>query len=303
MYKRYLRNMSIISLCLLFVFIYYKSDQEKNETKTTNTTTNYQTVIFKDAEDTLIPVEVNLKSSDEQEVVARQTIEAMKSTQLSSMGLYPIFDDDLEVNALTINENILTIDFKNLKANSNQEALDIFESLSYLFIKDDIQDVVLKSDGHDVSTIGETTIPISCLTKDLGINNFKTQYDITDTTSIIVYNTKNINGKDYVYPEAIRVNATKGDIANLVGLTIRNIKYEKEVTTSKPCTLDDGVLSVYLNNNILLDSETIDSNLSQRITKSLKTIEGVKEVKIIIDDQEVNGARQTNSLINNRIKV
>lgn len=303
MYKRYFRNMSIISLCFLFVFVYYRSDKESKQTKTTNTTTNYQTVIFKDADDMLIPIEVNLKSSDEQEVVARQVIEAMKSDQLTSMGLYPVFNDDLEVNALTINENILTIDFKNLKASNNQAALDIFESLGYLFINDEIKDVVLKSDGQDVNTIGDTTIPISCLTKDLGINNFKTQNDITNTTSIIVYNTKNINGREYVYPEAIRVNATKGDIVNLVALTINNIEYEKKITASKPCTLTDGVLNVYLNNNILLDSETIDSNLSQRIVKSLKTIEGVKEVKIIIDDQEVNGTQQTNSLINNRIKV
>ena len=52
MFKKYLRNISMFFLCIFATFVYFKNDDVKKEAKATN----IQTVIFKDQDETLIPV-------------------------------------------------------------------------------------------------------------------------------------------------------------------------------------------------------------------------------------------------------
>ena len=54
MFKKYLRNISMFFLCIFATFVYFKNDDVKKEAKATN----IQTVIFKDQDETLIPVSV-----------------------------------------------------------------------------------------------------------------------------------------------------------------------------------------------------------------------------------------------------
>ena len=63
----------------------------------------------------------------------RNLIEVMKSKDYEYLGLHPILDANLQVNAIAINDKSLTFDFSDhLYVENNQEALDIFpeESLS-----------------------------------------------------------------------------------------------------------------------------------------------------------------------------
>ena len=104
------------------------------------------------------------------------------------LGLHPILDSNLQVNAMAINDKSLTFDLSdNLYVNSNQEALDIFEMFSYVFCNGDIEKVNLKIDGNDISTLPNSTVPASCITNQLGINNFEasTNY-IYKTTPVAV---------------------------------------------------------------------------------------------------------------------
>ena len=52
MSKKYLRNISMIFLCAFATFVYFKND----DVKTVKKKANMQTVIFKDQDETLIPV-------------------------------------------------------------------------------------------------------------------------------------------------------------------------------------------------------------------------------------------------------
>ena len=56
MYKKYLRNISMIFLCAFATFVYFKND----DVKTVKKKANMQTVIFKDQDETLIPVSVDI---------------------------------------------------------------------------------------------------------------------------------------------------------------------------------------------------------------------------------------------------
>ena len=193
MYKKYLRNISMIFLCAFATFVYFKND----DVKTVKKKANMQTVIFKDQDETLIPVSVDIGVKDNKENNIRGIIETMKSKDFTQLGLYPIFNKKLELNALIMESNQLTFDFtNNFKVSNNQQALDICEALSYLFCKDGISKINMKIDGKAVSSFENTTIPLSCITPNLGINNFETStFDLYQTSSVLVYNEKEIAGK------------------------------------------------------------------------------------------------------------
>ena len=106
MFKKYLRNISMFFLCIFATFVYFKNDDVKKETKQTN----LQTVIFKDQDETLIPVSVDIGVKDEAENNYRGIIETMKSTDYKEIGLYPLFNKKLELNALIIEPDQLTFD-------------------------------------------------------------------------------------------------------------------------------------------------------------------------------------------------
>lgn len=160
----------MIFLCAFATFVYFKND----DVKTVKKKANMQTVIFKDQDETLIPVSVDIGVKDNKENNIRGIIETMKSKDFTQLGLYPIFNKKLELNALIMESNQLTFDFtNNFKISNNQQALDICEALSYLFCKDGISKINMKIDGKAVSSFENTTIPLSCITPNLGINNFK----------------------------------------------------------------------------------------------------------------------------------
>ena len=253
MYKKYLRNISMIFLCAFATFVYFKND----DVKTVKKKANMQTVIFKDQDETLIPISVDIGVKDNKENNIRGVIETMKSKDFTQLGLYPIFNKKLELNALIMESNQLTFDFtNNFKISNNQQALDICEALSYLFCKDGISKINMKIDGKAVSSFENTTIPLSCITPNLGINNFETStFDLYQTSSVLVYNEKEIAGKTYYIPTTTRIQNTNQTIDQKVSLLLDHFENNTKVETTKKSQLNDGLLSIYLSSRILDNSE------------------------------------------------
>lgn len=304
MYKKYLRYITLFSLSLLFIFSYFAKKEDKNISQTTQKT-NMQTVIFKDETDTLIPVSVNIASENSQENNIRGIIEMMKSSDYETLGLYPLFQKNLELNTLIIEKDQLTFDFTNhLKVNSNQEALDICEALSYLFCQDNIQKVNVQIDGKEVSILENSTIPLSCINNHLGINNFETSTSaLYQTSSVMIYNEKNIKGQTYYVPVTTRIENTKSSLDSQVSLLLNHFDCPKKIETTKTSQLNDGILSVYLSSQILDDSETISPVLYQRLEKSLLSLPDVDDVRIYIDQQLLDNEKQVTSVIDNKIQI
>lgn len=227
--KRKLRNGIIICACLMVCFFCIKQDNNRNEKKNTATmTANYQTVVFRDDKNTLVPIEVDFGAEVEDDTKYRNMIEVMKSNDYEYLGLHPILDSNLQVNAMAINDKSLTFDLSdNLYVNSNQEALDIFEMFSYVFCNRDIEKVNLKIDGNDISTLPNSTVPASCITNQLGINNFEasTNY-IYKTTPVVVYNTETINNKEYYVPVTKRIETNENDIDTKVSIMLNEMDYD-----------------------------------------------------------------------------
>lgn len=302
--KKKLLIIFAIGICAVASFVYLKNNNEKEKTTNTNDP-NYQTVVFKDKQDTLVPITVDFAREMEDDTKYRNMIEVMKSTDYEYLGLYPILDSNLQVNAISLNENSLTFDLSDhLYVNNNQEALDILEMFSYVFCVDGVEKVNLKINGNDISEIPNSTIPTSCITDNLGINNFESSTNyIYKTTPVVVYNTKKINNKEYYVPITKRVETNATDIDTKVALMLEEIEYDKPLSLVDSCSLQEGVLTIHLAPNILNDNESIDNTLYNRIVKSANHLYNVESVSIFIDDQEILPVEDINGEVDNRIKI
>lgn len=301
MYKKYLRNISIIFLCAFATFVYFKND----DVKTVKKKANMQTVIFKDQDETLIPVSVDIGVKDNKENNIRGIIETMKSKDFTQLGLYPIFNKKLELNALIMESNQLTFDFtNNFKVSNNQQALDICEALSYLFCKDGISKINMKIDGKAVSSFENTTIPLSCITPNLGINNFETStFDLYQTSSVLVYNEKEIAGKTYYIPTTTRIQNTNQTIDQKVSLLLDHFENNTKVETTKKSQLNDGLLSIYLSSRILDNSENISPTLYSRLEKSFLSLPDVSSVHIYINNELIQEDQNVSTSIDNIVQI
>ena len=302
--KKKLLIIFAIGICAVASFVYLKNNNEKEKTTNTNDP-NYQTVVFKDKQDTLVPITVDFAREMEDDTKYRNMIEVMKSTDYEYLGLYPILDSNLQVNAISLNENSLTFDLSDhLYVNNDQEALDILEMFSYVFCVDGVEKVNLKINGNDISEIPNSTIPTSCITDNLGINNFESSTNyIYKTTPVVVYNTKKINNKEYYVPITKRVETNATDIDTKVALMLEEIEYDKPLSLVDSCSLQEGVLTIHLAPNILNDNESIDNTLYNRIVKSANHLDNVESVSIFIDDQEILPVEDVNGEVDNRIKI
>ena len=301
MYKKYLRNISMIFLCAFATFVYFKND----DVKTVKKKANMQTVIFKDLDETLIPVSVDIGVKDNKENNIRGIIETMKSKDFTQLGLYPIFNKKLELNALIMESNQLTFDFtNNFKVSNNQQALDICEALSYLFCKDGISKINMKIDGKAVSSFENTTIPLSCITPNLGINNFETStFDLYQTSSVLVYNEKEIVGKTYYIPTTTRIQNTNQTIDQKVSLLLDHFENNTKVETTKKSQLNDGLLSIYLSSRILDNSENISPTLYSRLEKSFLSLPDVSSVHIYINNELIQEDQNVSTSIDNIVQI
>lgn len=301
MYKKYLRNISMIFLCAFATFVYFKND----DVKTVKKKANIQTVIFKDQDETLIPVSVDIGVKDNKENNIRGIIETMKSKDFTQLGLYPIFNKKLELNALIMESNQLTFDFtNNFKVSNNQQALDICEALSYLFCKDGISKINMKIDGKAVSSFENTTIPLSCITPNLGINNFETStFDLYQTSSVLVYNEKEIAGKTYYIPTTTRIQNTNQTIDQKVSLLLDHFENNTKVETTKKSQLNDGLLSIYLSSRILDNSENISPTLYSRLEKSFLSLPDVSSVHIYINNELIQEDQSVSTSIDNIVQI
>ena len=301
MYKKYLRNISMIFLCAFATFVYFKND----DVKTVKKKANMQTVIFKDQDETLIPVSVDIGVKDNKENNIRGIIETMKSKDFTQLGLYPIFNKKLELNALIMESNQLTFDFtNNFKVSNNQQALDICEALSYLFCKDGISKINMKIDGKAVSSFENTTIPLSCITPNLGINNFETStFDLYQTSSVLVYNEKEIAGKSYYITTTTRIQNTNQTIDQKVSLLLDHFENNTKVETTKKSQLNDGLLSIYLSSRILDNSENISPTLYSRLEKSFLSLPDVSSVHIYINNELIQEDQSVSTSIDNIVQI
>lgn len=307
MNNKLLKNITIVGVCLVCALGYFQlsSKEPAKEPKAEKTAANYQTIVLKDKDNTLVPVEVDMGVAGEEDQIFRNMLYLMQSHDYEDLGLYPLLANDLEVNAMQIDATTLTFDFSDsLYANSNEDALDILEGLSHTFCRDGIEQINYKINGEEIAYLPNSTIPVSCSTYNLGINNFESDsFNIHRTIPVVVYNQRTINDRTYYVPVTTRIEVNANSVTEQVSLLLDKIKYQESISVTDEVSIEEGTMKVSLSSNILLDNETIDQALYQQLVKSLESIDGVQAVTLYVDDQEVIPTTDVSNQINNRIKL
>lgn len=259
----------------------------------------YKSVVFKDSDNDLIPISVNFHSEVELEEEIRNKIDLMKSDEMIQYGLYPVISKDLEVQSVNLKDHVLTVSF-NDQLVANQDAMDILEALTYVMTDyDDVERVNLQINEKNVSYIPNSTIPLSSLTKSLGLNNFEeTSAFLHQTVPVMVYHQKTIEQYSYYVPTTMRVDENE-PLTKQVQTILSYVQSKIHLLDAK---LDNGVLTVDLDSNILLDNEKIDQTLEDLIVLSLSSLKDVKDVEIKINGEDVR-TKQSSQIEYNYIKM
>ena len=295
--KKKIGVISVLVLCLTFVSIMYLKKDKKSDEKVDDV--YYKSVVFKDSDNDLIPISVNFHSEVELEEEIRNKIDLMKSDEMIQYGLYPVISKDLEVQSVNLKDHVLTVSF-NDQLVANQDAMDILEAMTYVMTDyDDVERVNLQINEKNVSYIPNSTIPLSSLTKSLGLNNFEeTSAFLHQTVPVMVYHQKTIEQYSYYVPTTMRVDENE-PLTKQVQTILSYVQSKIHLLDAK---LDNGVLTVDLDSNILLDNEKIDQTLEDLIVLSLSSLKDVKDVEIKINGEDVR-TKQSSQIEYNYIKM
>ncbi len=303
MKNKIIKTLSALSVCTFATFVYIQTNNTSNIPVVTKEST-YVEVVMKDEFNTLIPIEIEVEQTTEVEQTVRQSIEVMKSNDFIDFGLYPLLPENLVVNGMTIDQNNIIIDVnESFEAHNNQEALDLAEGLSYILSNLGMNTIDITINGEQVDMIPNSSIPISAISPELGINNFETDTnDIFKTVPVIVYNARQVDNKTMYVPSTIRVQCSEDDYTSRVSKLLENIDYPKDILLEGDVVYTNSVLDVHLQSNILLGNEMIDDALFQQLTKSLMAFPEVTKVNIYIDGQLHDDSTNVSNVIANRIK-
>lgn len=282
--------------CLTFVSYIYLQSDDHEEIKDVY----LKTVVFQDEDHDLIPISVNLHSEVELEQEVRNRIEIMKSNDFHSYGLYSVLHPKLEVLSVNQNQQTLILNVNGYLTYDKQRQLDTLEALTFVLTDyEGINQLQLQVNGKNITHFPSSSIPVSSLNKNLGLNNFiDTSLSLHETIPVMVYNEKVLNDHSYYIPTTFRVNEND-NIKKQVKTILSHIEEKIHVID---VSLKKGTLEVELDSNILLDNENIDQTLEELIILSLSHLQNVKNVNLKINGEDVR-TQKTSIIQYNYIKI
>lgn len=286
---------SLLIICLAFVSYVYLHNDETQESEDVY----LKTVVFKDEDNELVPVSVNFHSQVELEQEVKNRINFMKSNELTKYGLYPVLNQDLEVLSVSLNNKVMVLNV-NDHLDANNDDMDILEALTFTLTDyDEVEQLKLQINGKDITSLPHSDIPVSYLSQDLGLNNFTETYTILhETIPVLAYHQKVIANQSYYIPVTLRINEND-TVEEQVKTILNQVQGNIQLINA---SLNNGVLTVELDSNILLDNEKIDQSLEDLIVLSLSTLKNVKDVQIHINNENVR-TKESSIIEYNYIKI
>lgn len=287
--------MSVLVGCLMFVsYMYLKQPGDE----VVQDEIIYQKVVFQDKNHDLIPVSVPIYSQVELEEDVKNRIELMKSHELETYGLYPVLNENLEVESVESQNNSLVVSFNDELYSQN--SLDILEALSYTLTDyEGVDQLHILIQSQEISHLPNSFLPLNALTKDLGLNNFtESSHLLHETIPVMAYRQKDVEQFSYYVPVTLRLqeNIPLKDQVQTI------LSYVEEKIHVQDVSLKDNILTVELSENILLDNEKIDASLEDLIVLSLTSLKNVKDVKIQINKEDAR-TKKSSQIDYNCIKI
>ena len=169
-------------------------------------------------------------------------------------NLKAIIPKNTKLNNITIEDDLVTIDFSKELLNIDEElSHKLIESIVYSITElNDINRVYITVDSNPLETYPNSTKKITMpLTRDIGINNEYVYNTLDNITKVVIYYGEDINDDIYYVPvtKYLNNNANKDKIDIIV----------EELTTSY--IYEDNLRSILNENVELIDKEIVDEDL------------------------------------------
>lgn len=265
-------------------------------------------VYLKDDNQTLLPLSLPIAEdmSEEEQI---QLMFSYMSGKQKIKGFYALFTKECKVKDVQIQDGIAHIYFDDSLMNyKKDDELRILEAITWGATQfHDVEQVKLYQNDAPLALMPNANTPIpDILNRSIGINHFETStMDLHASSTLNVFTTKSIRGKEYLVPRSRRV-AIEGDtLTYSVNAILKDVSASSELTQPlyaqniqiKHYEVKEGVLSVELNKNILASDTSVKQNVYDTLVLSLSMLDGVERVEIQVDDAVVTPKDQNEQAV------
>lgn len=315
MNKRMVKNSICITLCALFVYGYFHHNQGEEIKKevVVSDVQNYKQIVYIDQDGILVPISCPLEEYPSIQSETFELFNLMKNPDLFSSHVNSVIPKDTHLESVIIDNGLLELHFNELKV-SNE--LRFLEAIAFVFNQlEEVDGVELFVSNKKINKLPEGQIVFNApLTNKLGINNFETAFkNIHQTKNVTVYYTKEIEGMELYVPVSKRIDekATFQEQLNeivsevSVSSTLNKASLFESVDILDGSYLQDGHLYVNMNHFVLLDENTINSDVYDLLLLSFSKIDGVEKVTILVDEEimETRDTINVSNIIYNVVKI
>lgn len=295
--KQFIFLFSTLAVCSYLSFRYFPKEETK-PVLSVKEDENYVQVYLLDEESTLVPlnIPINEKISDEEKI--QLMVDYMNGKQ-KIKGFTPLFTSECKVPKVQFNDDTINIDFDySLKNYKKENELRVLESLTWGALQiPTIKKVVLSMNSKRIQQMPLNGTPIpNELNKKIGINQFETAVSsLHQSSNVIVYCEKDINGKHYIIPKSKRIEKQNDQIKEDITQIVSDISvssqlvqpiYTEQIEIQK-CNFKDGILTVDFNKNILSSDKSLKKDIYDCLILSLSMINGVEKIKVSVDGVSV----------------
>lgn len=320
MKQKWIKNGSFLILCALLTFVYFetKPSDKVDKEVVVKSYDGYRQVVYMDEDHLLIPVTYTVNTSADIQDDVLEVYTLMKDP--GNLRDYLCSVIPAQANLLDANvdeQGILCLNFDDgLTDLSASDELRFLEATSYVFCQlEGINGVQYALNGEVLNYLPNGKISLSApLNQTLGINNFETSNgSLHHTKPMLVYFAKTIGDEEFYVPVSERVASDASLDEQLNGI-LGEISVSSTLTKASPLAslelldgsfLENGHLSVNLNSMALLDEVTIDEDVYDLLLLSFSSLEGVEEVSIMVQGEEINtpDVEKVSDIIYNVVKI
>lgn len=315
MKRKTIRNCSYLMLCILLGYSYFLSKKDADIQKEVNIVDyqDYRQVVYMDEDHVLVPVSYVLEEFPTIQSEAFELFSLMKNPGELSEYLGSVIPQNMQLESVILNDHILQLHLNHLNV---QDELRFLEAITYVFCQlDGIEGLELYLDDTKMTKFPEGTIMFeNQLNDQLGINNFEsTTTHLYQTKPVTVYYSKMIKNQELYVPVSKRVysNYSLQEILETivseisVSSTLKKVSLIENVQVLDGSYLEDGHLYVNMNEAVLFDETTINTDIYDLLLLSFSQIEDVSEVTILVNGEiiETRDVISVSSLVYNTVKI
>ena len=256
--KKLLRKIYFTTLIVFILFVISSFTLNKN---ISNIKVEYQTnlssIYLLDDNDYLLKVNVVVKDNLMENIPI--VINSLRTSNKNYSGLRGILPSNAEILSVSLDKDIVTINFNHELLNINSEYEEkVIESIVYTLLEfKEINGVKILIDGKPLEVLPQTNIHLSeVLTKSLGINKTYHLTSMNDIQKVVLYYYEEKNDNNYYVPVTKYVNSSD----DKVKIIIENLKNNYLAETN---------LMSYINEKVLLENYEYASNI---VTLSFSSI-------------------------------